>query len=65
MNALRLREGFERAQFESRTALAWPAVTATLERARADGLLQCAGERWRTTPLGERFLNDLLQRFLP
>jgi oxygen-independent coproporphyrinogen-3 oxidase len=65
MNALRLREGFERAQFESRTALAWPAVAATLERARADGLLQCAGERWRTTPLGERFLNDLLQRFLP
>ena len=65
MNALRLREGFERAQLESRTALAWPAVAATLERSRADGLLQCAGESWRTTPLGERFLNDLLQRFLP
>jgi oxygen-independent coproporphyrinogen-3 oxidase len=65
MNALRLHEGFERKQFESRTALAWPAVAATLARARADGLLQCAGETWRTTPLGERFLNDLLQRFLP
>ncbi|MCC7463198.1 MAG: radical SAM family heme chaperone HemW [Gammaproteobacteria bacterium] len=65
INALRLREGFARALFEARTAPGWPAVAATLERARADGLLLQAGETWRTTPRGERFLNDLLQRFLP
>jgi oxygen-independent coproporphyrinogen-3 oxidase len=65
MNALRLRAGFENSLFESRTGLPGSVVAATLERARADGLLERAGESWRASPLGERFLNDLLQRFLP
>ena len=65
MNALRVRAGFERDAFESRTGLAWSAVDALLEKARADGLLEHSGHSWRATPLGERFLNDVLQRFLP
>ncbi|MFO1400405.1 MAG: radical SAM family heme chaperone HemW [Steroidobacteraceae bacterium] len=65
MNALRLREGFGMPMFESRTGLGASAVAATLERAREQGLLECQAGLWRTTSLGERFLNDLLQRFLP
>jgi putative oxygen-independent coproporphyrinogen III oxidase len=65
MNALRLSEGFEREAFESRTGLAWHTVEPTLERARAEGLMEHSTAAWRTTALGERFLNELLQRFLP
>jgi oxygen-independent coproporphyrinogen-3 oxidase len=65
MNALRQSEGCSRAQFESRTGLPWSAASATLEQAMRDGLVMAGGDRWRTTPLGARFLNELLQRFLP
>jgi putative oxygen-independent coproporphyrinogen III oxidase len=65
MNALRQSEGCSRTQFESRTGLPWSAVSATLEQAMRDGLVVADGDRRRTTPLGARFLNELLQRFLP
>jgi putative oxygen-independent coproporphyrinogen III oxidase len=65
MNALRQVEGCSRTQFESRTGLPWSAVSATLEQAMKDGLVIADGDRWRTTPLGALFLNELLQRFLP
>jgi oxygen-independent coproporphyrinogen-3 oxidase len=65
MNVLRQPEGCSRTQFESRTGLPWSAASATLEQAMSDGLVVADGDRWRTTPLGARFLNELLQRFLP
>ncbi len=65
MNALRLGEGFERELFETRTGVDWAAVAPALERARLDGLVENAAGCWRVTPLGGRFLNDLLERFLP
>jgi len=72
LNALRLNEGFTRADFESRTGLALAAVRPTLERASERGLLECGpsnetGEpraHWRPSDLGRRFLNDLQAEFL-
>ena len=64
MNALRLNEGFEQAQFEARTGLEWPIVAARVQRLSARGLLSCEGERWRPTELGRRFVNDLIADFL-
>jgi oxygen-independent coproporphyrinogen-3 oxidase len=65
MNALRLLEGCSPGEFESRTGAAWSTVHATLEQAGKQGLMVDEAGRWRATPLGARFLNDLLQRFLP
>jgi oxygen-independent coproporphyrinogen-3 oxidase len=65
MNALRRMEGCTRAEFESRTGLDWSAVATTLAQAVSDGLVMADGDRWRTTERGARFLNELLQRFLP
>lgn len=65
LNALRLTGGFERALFETRTGLEWHVVAPILEGLRATGLARSDGSRWAATPLGARFLNDLLLRFLP
>jgi oxygen-independent coproporphyrinogen-3 oxidase len=66
LNALRLKSGFTRYGFESRTGLALETLGEPLEGARARGLLHCSDqESWRCTDLGYRFLNDLLQAFLP
>jgi putative oxygen-independent coproporphyrinogen III oxidase len=65
LNALRLIEGFDTTLFESRTGLRWEAVAPTMEGLRELGLVSVCGERWQPTPLGSRFLNDVLLRFLP
>jgi len=66
LNALRLKSGFTRCGYESRTGLALEAIGERLESALARGLLHCSdGGAWRCTDLGYRFLNDLLQPFLP
>jgi oxygen-independent coproporphyrinogen-3 oxidase len=36
-----------------------------LEHAQADGLLTLSSERIAPTPTGRRFLNRVLERFLP
>jgi oxygen-independent coproporphyrinogen-3 oxidase len=65
LNALRLNEGFDRAEFESRTGQPWSVVGSTVAAAEARGLLaQAAGGRWGPTELGQRFLNDLQAMFL-
>ena len=64
MNALRLNAGFELALFASRTGLESTRILAALERAEARGLLSRDHQRVRPTPLGRRFLNDLVQLFL-
>jgi oxygen-independent coproporphyrinogen-3 oxidase len=68
LNALRLVEGFDIRLFEERTDLPWSVVEATVERLRGRGLLQlCAPDaapRISTTPVGQRFLNDVLVEFL-
>src|SRR5260221_365931 len=64
MNALRLNDGFEPAQFETRTGLDWQLIAPTVQRQAARGLLEKEGGRWRPTEHGRRFLNDLIVDFL-
>jgi oxygen-independent coproporphyrinogen-3 oxidase len=64
MNALRLSQGFDQAQFEVRTGLDWQTVAPTMQRHAARGLLSREAERWRPTELGMRFLNDVVADFL-
>ena len=65
MNALRLNEGVDAALFEERTGLPLSVCTATFERARAQGLLETDATQLKPTLRGQRFLNDLLEEFLP
>ena len=64
LNALRLNAGFETVLFETRTGLSIGTIAAPLQRAVARGLLAPFGAGWRATPLGRRFLNDLVADFL-
>ena len=65
MNALRLNEGFEAGLFTRRTGLPLNVVLRELEEAEQRGLIERDHQRIAPTPLGRRFLNDLLQIFLP
>lgn len=65
LNAMRLAEGFPVSLFAERTGLPITAVEKPLSRAEARGLIERNHERIRPTELGRRFLNDLLQLFLP
>jgi putative oxygen-independent coproporphyrinogen III oxidase len=65
MNALRLIDGFDLRLFEERTGVPLTAVLPRLEEAARAGLLDRDHRRVAPTVLGQRFLNDLLQRFLP
>jgi len=65
MNALRLTEGFAVRLFEERVGVPMTAVLERLEAAERRGLIERDPARVRPTPLGRRFLNDLLQMFLP
>jgi putative oxygen-independent coproporphyrinogen III oxidase len=65
MNALRLTDGFLVRSFVERTGLQLTAAQGPLERAEARGLVERDRERVRPTELGRRFLNDLLELFLP
>ena len=99
LNALRLVDGFEEADFEARTGLPFSVIEPTVSAAVRRGLLEGgpatparapdsasrtrgpgvqgwtadgaqrpavpASRHWRATELGQRFLNDLQQMFLP
>jgi oxygen-independent coproporphyrinogen-3 oxidase len=65
LNALRLTEGFAVSLFMQRTGLPITAVEAELGKAEAAGLLERDHATIRPTLKGQRFLNDLLEAFLP
>ncbi|MDR3212719.1 MAG: radical SAM family heme chaperone HemW [Azoarcus sp.] len=65
MNALRLSAGVPEALFSARTGLPLAVIAAGLAEARARGLLNASPGPLRPTAHGQRFLNDLLQIFLP
>jgi oxygen-independent coproporphyrinogen-3 oxidase len=65
MNALRLAEGFDVGTFADRTGLPITVAGKALAAAEAKGLIVRDHLRIRPTDLGRRFLNDLLQLFLP
>ena len=65
MNALRLTGGFEVRLFTERTGLPITAVEQPLREAAQRGLITRDHVRIAPTQRGRRFLNDLLQLFLP
>ena len=65
LNALRLVEGFPVTLFTQRTGLAITAIEPQLAIAEARGLLERDHATIRPTPRGARFLNELLETFLP
>jgi len=65
MNALRLTEGFERSLFRERTGLEWAVVEPIFQSLAARGLVAIEAGMCKPTPLGARFLNDLIVEFLP
>lgn len=65
LNALRLRQPTSAALFQQRTGQTIFRLKTELEQAQEEGLLIFDGNTLTTTPLGYRFLDDLLQRFLP
>ena len=64
MNALRLTEGVPAAWLAERTGISSAAIAKPLLAAQRQGLLDTDPAYLRATPLGRRFLNDLLQYFL-
>jgi putative oxygen-independent coproporphyrinogen III oxidase len=65
MNALRLDHGFSITDFTSATGLPYPVIEETVNRLVEDGLLSFDSALIRTTIQGQRYLNELLQRWLP
>lgn len=64
LNALRLKDGVETGVFSAHTGLALTAALPALRRLEERGLLSLQGGRLRTTELGWRYLNDVLEVFL-
>lgn len=65
MNALRLNDGFTVQEFEGRTGEAIASMRQLLDQAQQDGLLERDLQQIKTTDLGARYLDTLLQRFMP
>lgn len=64
MNALRLTAGFPLRLFAERTGLALATIENSALVARREGLLEMVEDTLRPTRQGQRFLNQLLARFL-
>jgi oxygen-independent coproporphyrinogen-3 oxidase len=64
MNALRLNAGFELECYRARTGCDSTPLLPRLEAARLRGLITRDHRRVMPTPLGRRFLNDLIALFL-
>ncbi|MET0964354.1 MAG: radical SAM family heme chaperone HemW, partial [Noviherbaspirillum sp.] len=65
LNALRLTGGVAPSMFAERTGLSLNTIDARLDAAEARGLLYRDHMLIRPTELGQRFLNDLQEMFLP
>ncbi|MFC3652147.1 radical SAM family heme chaperone HemW [Dyella humi] len=64
LNALRLIEGVPLDDFAARTGLPVEQIAARLATGRQKGWLENDPRYLRTTPLGQRFLNDVIGSFL-
>lgn len=65
LNALRLTEGLPIRLFEERTGLKATVIEPILKKASKQGLLLEDSLRLKPTELGQRFLNNLIELFLP
>lgn len=69
MNQLRLFSSFTLVDFQQRTGLNPSIIQPTLQQAQNKNLMECIDDsshstEWQVTPLGHRYLNDLLELFL-
>lgn len=64
LNALRLKAGVPATLFTQRTGLPLENILLTLQKAQKKGLLAPSLDSLCATPLGYRFLNDLIMLFL-
>jgi oxygen-independent coproporphyrinogen-3 oxidase len=64
LNALRLIDGVPMREFAERTGLAPDRIAPALAEARRRGWIAADPDRLQTTPLGQRFLNDVIAGFL-
>lgn len=65
MNALRLEQGFSPATFTATTGLSYTDIETIISRGVADGLLDSGDGIIRATQKGQRYLNELLQQWMP
>jgi oxygen-independent coproporphyrinogen-3 oxidase len=65
MNALRLEQGFSTATFTATTGLPYAAIETILNKGIADGLLAFNSDTIKATQRGQRYLNELLQQWMP
>jgi oxygen-independent coproporphyrinogen-3 oxidase len=65
MNALRLDDGFSAAAFSATTGLPYSTIEPGVSTAVEQGLLATDAGRVHTTPRGQRYLNELLQAWVP
>jgi len=65
MNALRLDAGFDSDSFSTATGLPYAAMQPMVEAGIRDGLLSMKGGTVCTTARGQRYLDELLQYWLP
>jgi oxygen-independent coproporphyrinogen-3 oxidase len=64
MNRLRLYSSFNLDDYQIATGLSKESVLATLDLANQKQLMTCQAGQWQVSPLGHRYLNDLLEMFL-
>ena len=65
MNALRLDDGFTATAFSAATGLPYSTLEPTVTAAIEQGLLVTDDGRIRPTPRGQRYLDELLQAWVP
>ena len=65
LNALRLKYGFTRQQFESHTGLSIEKISIPLQKHIDEDLLAKEGDRINCTTRGYKFLDDVLESWLP
>jgi oxygen-independent coproporphyrinogen-3 oxidase len=65
MNALRLVDGVDAALFSRRTGLSLDKLAPTLKKMRQQELLTADPDAIKTTPLGMRYLNSVIEKFMP
>jgi oxygen-independent coproporphyrinogen-3 oxidase len=65
MNVLRLDQGFSPATFTAATGLPYAAIDTIINNVTADGLLSVKDGTIKATPKGQRYLNELLQGWMP
>jgi oxygen-independent coproporphyrinogen-3 oxidase len=65
MNALRLDDGFSAAAFSAATGLPFSTIEASVTAASEQGLLATDNDRIHTTTRGLRYLDELLQAWVP